>query len=147
MAASAMLGCASPAVDGTGDAAPQTACAKESRADLYTAGMAKVTPTGVRVKLLTAAPSPPSKGENAWTLQVVDASGQPLDGAEVTLVPSMPDHGHGSAVKPIVAPVGSEGKYAVTRVYLAMAGYWRITVTVTKAGVAHEAVFGFCLDG
>jgi hypothetical protein len=59
----------------------------------------------------------------------------------------MPDHGHGSAVKPSVTFTGSDGKYAVSRVYLAMAGYWEITVTVVRGASSDEARFGFCIDG
>ena len=126
---------------------PLTGCAAEKRADVFQAGLKKATSSGVSVSLVEASPAPPSKGDNLWTLRLADAQGAAIDGATVTLVPFMPDHGHGSAVKPTVTSTGSDGKYSVSRVYLPMAGFWEITVTVVRAGAAEEARFGFCIDG
>jgi hypothetical protein len=122
------------------------ACASDSRKDVYTAGMARPA-GGLSVKIMQAAPSPPAKGTNAFTLEVADGAGNPVDGATVVVTPFMPDHGHGSAVVPVVTAAGG-GKYEVAKVYLSMAGLWRITVTVTTSGSSpQEAAFQFCLDG
>jgi hypothetical protein len=127
-------------------APPQTGCAADNRKDVYTAGLVK--PAGdLSVKLVEASPAPPAKGTNTMTIEVRDGAGNPVDGATITVTPFMPDHAHGSAVKPIVTPSGS-GKYAVEKVYLAMAGLWKLTVAVQMPGGAlHEAAFQFCLDG
>lgn len=123
------------------------ACASDTRKDTFTAGIAKQG-AGVSVKILEATPAPPAKGTNVMTLQILDAAGKPLDGASVQVSPFMPDHGHGSAVTPVITPAGSDGRYAVDKVYLAMAGLWTLTVRVTPAGGApNEVVFSFCLDG
>jgi hypothetical protein len=59
----------------------------------------------------------------------------------------MPDHGHGSSVKPAVTPKGG-GTYDVTNVYLPMPGLWRLTVTVQMPNAApQDAAFSFCIDG
>lgn len=124
-----------------------TGCAADTRKDIYVAGLAK--PAGaLSVKLVDAKPGPPVKGTNELTLELLDASGNPVDGATVTVKPFMPDHGHGSAVTPSVTPSGA-GRYAVSKVYLAMAGLWRITVSVQMpgGGPLQEAAFQFCLDG
>jgi hypothetical protein len=126
---------------------PATGCAADTRKDIYTAGLAK--PAGsFSVKLVESRPGPPIKGTNAMTLEVLDAGGQPVDGATITITPWMPDHAHGSAVKPIVTPMGG-GKYDVEKVYLAMAGLWQIKVAVQPAGGGplQETMFQFCLDG
>lgn len=130
----------------TSGAPAQTGCAADNRKDVYTAGLAK--PAGdLSVKLLEASPAPPAKGTNKMTIEVLDGAGKPVDGATITVTPFMPDHGHGSAVKPIVTPSGA-GKYAIDKVYLAMAGLWKITVSVQMPGGAlQEAAFQFCLDG
>lgn len=144
-----LLGAAS-ACSSEPDPAPTpvvTGCAAEKRADAFQPGLKKVAPSGLVVSLVDASPAPPAKGDNTWTLRLTDATGAPVDGATVTLVPFMPDHGHGSAVKPTVTFTGSDGKYAVSRVYLAMAGYWEITVTVVRGATSDEARFGFCIDG
>lgn len=127
-------------------AAPATGCAADTRKDVFTKGLAKPAGT-LSVKMMDAAPAPPSKGMNEMTIEVVDAAGAPVDNATITVTPFMPDHGHGSAVKPVVTPAGG-GKYTIAKVYLAMAGLWRITVTVQQAsGSIDEAAFQFCLDG
>ena len=67
--------------------------------------------------------------ERAHVLEVADAAGKPVDGATLSVTPFMPDHGHGSSVKPTVTREGG-GTYDVTNVYLPMPGLWRLTVTV-----------------
>lgn len=124
-----------------------TGCAAEKRADVFQIGLRKVMPSGFAVSLVEAKPAPPVKGDNFWTLRVTDAQGAPIDGADVSIVPFMPDHGHGSALKSTVTSTGADGKYTVSRVYLPMAGFWEITVTVTRGATTEEARFGFCLDG
>lgn len=131
----------------TGSGGPATGCAADIRKDVYTPGLAKPAGT-LSVKLLESKPGPPIKGTNTMTFEVVDAGGQPVDGATVAVTPWMPDHAHGSAVKPVVTPMGS-GKYVIDKVYLAMAGLWQIKVGVQPAGggALREATFQFCLDG
>ncbi len=131
----------------TSGAPPPTGCAADTRKDIYTAGLSK--PAGTwSVKLLESRPGPPIKGTNAMTIEILDAGGQPVDGATVTVTPWMPDHAHGSAVKPVVTPLG-DGKYDIDKVYLAMAGLWQIKVSVQPpgGGPLEEATFQFCLDG
>lgn len=123
-----------------------TACDKDNRKDIYTAGLAKQS-AGLTVKIVESDPSPPKKGTNTMTLEIADASGAPLDGATVAVTPWMPDHAHGSALTPVVAPMGG-GKYAVTKLYYPMAGLWQITVSVQVPGAAiQDVAFNFCFDG
>ena len=132
---------------GSGTTSTATGCAADTRKDIYTAGLAKPAGT-LSVKLLDSDPGPPIKGTNTMMLEVLDPGGQPVDGATITVTPWMPDHGHGSAVKPAVTALGG-GKYSVANVYLVMAGLWQIKVDVQPAGggQSHEATFQFCLDG
>ncbi|MDB4934293.1 MAG: hypothetical protein JWP87_1265 [Labilithrix sp.] len=150
-----LAGACSSSDDGTsgtsgasGTTGTTSACATDARKDVYTAGLAKqTTPGALSVKLMAASPAPPAKQSNELTLQVVDAAGAPVDGATVSVTPFMPDHGHGSSVKPTVTPKGG-GTYDVTNVYLPMPGLWRLTVTVQMPNVApQDAAFSFCIDG
>jgi hypothetical protein len=129
-----------PGVGGT------TACRGDGRADTYVAGLERAAgPTKLRI--VDARPAPPLKGQNTWVLEVLDATGKPVDGAAVAVTPFMPDHGHGSAVTPEVRAIGG-GRYEVTKLYLAMAGLWEMTVTVTPpGGEPQKAAYTFCLDG
>jgi hypothetical protein len=148
VASAALSACSSDdGGSGPSGSGPATGCAADTRKDIYTAGIAK--PAGdLSVKLLESKPGPPIKGTNTMTLEVLDAAGSAVDGATITVTPWMPDHAHGSAVAPIVTPMGS-GKYAIDKVYLAMAGLWQIKVSVQPAGggALQEATFQFCLDG
>lgn len=138
---------ASPGTSGTAVSSGTTsACATDTRKDIYTAGLAK-TSGALSVKLMDATPAPPAKQSNALTFVVTDAAGKAVDGATLSVTPFMPDHGHGSSVKPTVTPMGG-GTYDVANVYLPMPGLWRLTVTVQMPNVAAQDVaFSFCIDG
>lgn len=137
---------------GTSGSAAASACAQDTRKDTYAVGLAKQTSTtsgagALSVKLMEASPAPPQKQSNTLTLQVVDAAGKPVENATLSVTPFMPDHGHGSSVKPTVTSKGG-GTYEVANVYLPMPGLWRLTVTVQMPNVApQDAAFQFCIDG
>jgi len=140
-----VAGCSSEEGGTTSNSSAATGCAADGRKDVYAAGMSK--PAGaLTVKLVEAVPGPPIKGMNVIRLDVRDAAGAPVDGATITVTPFMPDHAHGSARKTVVKPAGG-GIYEVTDIWLAMAGLWRLTVTVQANGSTADAVFQFCLDG
>ncbi|MBX3192704.1 MAG: FixH family protein [Labilithrix sp.] len=142
----ALSGCSSEDPGASSGGGRQTACEKDTRKDIYVAGLSKQN-AGLSVKLVESTPAPPAKLTNAMTFQVLDGAGKPLDGATVSVVPFMPDHGHGSQVAPVVTPKGN-GTYEVANIYLAMAGLWRITVSVqTPGGAPQEIAFQFCVDG
>jgi hypothetical protein len=142
-----IAGCSSSDDSNDKSAASATnGCAADNRKDIYTAGLTKAA-GNLTIKMVDAAPAPPSKGMNTMTLEVTDASGKPVDGATVTITPFMPDHGHGSARTPVVTPAGG-GKYTASEVYFAMAGLWRVTVSVQMPSApVQEAIYQFCLDG
>ena len=125
-----------------------TACAQDTRKDVYTAGLTKTTASNIALKVMSANPAPPQRDVNDLVLELLDASGNPLDGASLSVVPWMPDHGHGSSVKPTITPTGG-GLYTITNLYYPMPGLWQLTMTVTPAGstAGQTAVFNFCIDG
>jgi hypothetical protein len=126
---------------------PPSACAKDSRADTYVAGLQK-TGTNLSVSLVDSMPSPPVKGTNAWTIEVKDMSGAPLDGATIVITPFMPDHNHGTSVTPVVSPKGG-GSYGIANLYLFMPGLWQVTIDVTPMGSTEHrtVVYNICVDG
>lgn len=130
----------------SGSSGAQTACEKDTRKDVYAAGIAKQS-GGLTVKIVESNPSPPQKGTNTMTLEISDASGKPLDGATVAVTPWMPDHAHGSALTPVATGMGG-GRYAVTKIYYPMPGLWQVTVSVQMPGAAaQEVTFNFCFEG
>lgn len=121
----------------------------------------------VRVRLVAGDPAPPKRGNNRWTLQVLDANDQPLADAQLTKVkPFMPDHGHGTSTvatsagveiadlacdaspKACRAQLDSDGRVEVSGIDLRMAGVWTVTVSVLlNDGSSDDATFAFCIDG
>jgi hypothetical protein len=145
----ALAACTSSAGGGesTSGSTGSSACDLDTRKDIYVAGLSKTTPGALRVKIVESTPAPPAKLNNELTLQVIDSSGANVDGATLSVVPFMPDHGHGSAIKPTVTSKGG-GVYNVVGLYYPMPGLWRVTVTVQLPNVAAQDVaFSFCIDG
>lgn len=121
-------------------------CTLDRRVDTFAANISKTSPPGTaKITIVSSDPAPPAKGNNSWKLRVTNEAGEPISNAALTLKLFMPDHGHGTSVKPVVTPE-PDGIYDVTPLDLFMAGVWRITVSTTAA--AEDAVdFFFCIMG
>jgi hypothetical protein len=146
-----------PAPAPTPDAAPEPIaaadadtfipCTGDPRAEKYAPGMLKTGAKGVNVTLLSSDPGPPIKGNNTWKVLVTDPGKAPQAGAMLKVVPFMPDHGHGTIVKPSVTSLPDAGQYEIAPLNLFMAGLWEVTFTVTGAtGVQDAVVFRFCIE-
>jgi hypothetical protein len=138
------------ASDAADSGAPVSLCATDSRAQTFTAGMEQPGASGAfSVKLASINPNPVFKGNNVWTIQVVDKSGAPVTGATITVKPFMPDHGHGSSIIPQVAAGSDPGSYDITLLNLFMPGIWTVTIVVTTgtapSTVTDQSVFTFCV--
>jgi YtkA-like len=140
---------------GGGDPMPQVPdggtfyrCEAETRAPPYMPGMSETSRQGMfTAKLLQSQPGPPSKGNNAWTVQILDSAGTPADGVAMKATPFMPDHAHGTGVKAVVTPTGSDGTYEITPLYLFMAGYWEVTLNLQTGTARDDVVFPVCISG
>lgn len=122
-------------------------CVGDPRGEAFTAGMAKLGKDNrITFALMTAAPSPPSRGDNTWTVDL-SQGGAPISGAAVTVKPFMPDHRHGTSIPTVVTPDPSvPGRYQLAPVNLWMPGIWEVTITATPAGGTTDiAVFSFCI--
>ena len=125
-----------------------SSCETDARKDVYAVGLTKTTAGNIALKVMSNDPSPPERAVNDLVIEMLDPSGQPLDGATITVVPWMPDHGHGSSVKPTTTGMGG-GVYDIKNIDYIMPGLWQLTMTVTPAGstATQTAVFSFCIDG
>mgnify|MGYP001561145957 CR=1 FL=1 len=122
-------------------------CATETRADTYAPNMVKIGSQGLyQFVLVESVPAPPAKGDNTWTLRILDLNDMGIDGATLTVTPFMPDHGHGTAIEAVVTP-GGNGTYTADPVNLWMPGLWRTTIAVNDGGAVDDAVFAFCIEG
>jgi hypothetical protein len=133
---------------GASDAAV-VSCQSDPRVDTYVANLAKRSSGGTFTGTLVASdPAPPAIGTNTWTLRIDDANGQPLANATVDVKPFMPDHGHGTSIRPVVTAGPAPGTYQVTPLYLFMPGVWRVTVSVQVGTAPADTVdFFFCVAG
>ena len=62
--------------------------------------------------------------------RITNADGQPVDGLVLSVVPWMPDMGHGASIEPMVSAVGG-GRYVISNVELFMPGRWELRTSIT----------------
>jgi hypothetical protein len=123
----ALWGCGAPPMPGAGSTAAFSGAAL----------MTLSTPdNALRIEVRTA-PQPPERGMNAAELRASSAAGEPVDGLELTVVPWMPDMGHGTSLTPVVTAPGG-GEYRVDNLSLFMAGRWQLRTSI--AGTATGSV-------
>lgn len=122
-------------------------CSEEPRAEPYTVGWTK-SGALVDVAFVSSTPAPPAKTENAWRVSITDqATGNPVEGATLEIVPMMPDHGHGTTKDAVVTVVADmPGHYDAAPVLLHMAGYWEVDMNITLAdGQTDSVMFNLCV--
>src|SRR6187402_3027435 len=96
-------------------------CAMES-ADTFTVGLAKQG-TVFDVKLMSATPAPPNRGDNEWLIHIdTHAGAAPVTGATIEVTPFMPKHQHGTPVDAIIDAMPSAGDYKLQKANLWMPG-------------------------
>lgn len=122
-------------------------CEAEERDDTYALGLEK-SGSAVRVQFVDAVPAPPDRGDNTWTLRVLDvATGAPMQDMAVAVDPFMPDHMHGTSIPVDVTPMDEPGVLQLDPVNLFMPGLWEVTIDFTLAdGTEDAVVFRFCVD-
>jgi hypothetical protein len=143
-----MAACGSPGGSTQATDAALFSCETETRAVAYAPNLSRTSATGAfSAVLVEGKPAPPSRGTNAWTVKLLDKDGLPQDGLEMTALPFMPDHVHGTSVKAVVSPLGG-GMYSVMPLYLYMAGYWEITLNLqSSTAIKDSIVFPICIPG
>jgi hypothetical protein len=99
----------------------------------------------LRFVLTDITPAPPALGTLTWTLQLRDASGQPVKDATFTTIGTrMPQHTHGSTARPVPTNNG-DGTYTIDNLYLYMQGVWQVTLEAKTPATTDETVFTLCL--
>lgn len=141
----ALSACGGTDDSGTGQ---QSLCEDETRAMEYAAGLEMQSEDGTfTVRLVEGTPAPPDRGDNTWTLQIMDASGTPMTPERVRVKAWMPDHGHGTNPLWTEAEDMGDGMYSVGPFDLFMGGLWEFTVEAGPAADADTAKLSFCLEG
>ncbi|MBC8070126.1 MAG: FixH family protein [Deltaproteobacteria bacterium] len=132
--------------DGGHDHHAEAGCAGEERDDVYMLGMEK-SGTALTVRFVDAMPAPPARYENTWTLEVLDASGAPVDDATLEVEPFMPDHNHGTGIAAVVTKLEAPGQLEIEPIDLFMPGLWEVRLRFTLADQTRDDItFSFCVD-
>lgn len=98
-------------------------------------------------ELVSMRPAEPRKGENSWTVKLVNAQGTPLSDTRLVRVqPFMPEHGHDGRFAPELTELGSSESYLVSRINLWMGGMWEVRLFAEIDGVTDRAVFDVCVS-
>jgi hypothetical protein len=84
---------------------------------------------GLVMEVRSAPSQPPSRGTSSIELTVRDAQGALKDGIDFTVVPWMPEMGHGASTEPTIAALG-KGQYLLSEVDLFMPGSWELRATL-----------------
>lgn len=73
-------------------------------------------------------------------IQVLDANGAAVTGADVVLSGGMPAHGHGLPTKPVVTSLGA-GEYFIEGLKFSMVGTWELNLDIKTKEVSDSVVF------
>lgn len=146
---------ASQGENGVGEDGGLVTCS--GQADTYVANLTTQGKLGkYTFTLVSASPAPPDIDANTWKVEIKDATGASPSLEQISVLPFMPQMGHGSDQTPQVT-ANADGSFGVSDIYLFMNGLWTITFTVTEppaedAGskvtpTLDQGVFTFCIDG
>jgi len=130
----------------------EVSCQDDPRVDHYVANLKKPGQKGVYTfQVSQSDPAPPAKGSNKFVVNITDADEKAV-GGELRVSLKMPDHGHGTSVKPAITFDPATSSYTVDPLYLFMSGVWRIQLDAyagdPDAGPPTDTVaFLFCIEG
>lgn len=134
----------------TGSTTEVPACASDPRVQTYAVGLRSKSADGaIEVTFVDADPSPPAKGNNTWTVQILPSTpeGPTLQDPTIETIAYMPDHGHTSPIKPTATKVADD-TYEIKPVSLSMPGVWEVTLKIAdQGGASYSVKFTFCIAG
>lgn len=81
-------------------------------------------------------------GYNSAKLIIHDRNDHDVEGAEITIVPWMPDMGHGVKAKTVITDKG-HGLYEAENIEFSMTGRWEWKITIKKGTVEDKVLFEF----
>lgn len=83
---------------------------------------------------------------HTWTLHVEDASGQPVENADIHVDGGMPQHGHGLPTAPEVTESLGNGDYRVEGMKFNMPGWWVVTLDIDANGTTDRVTYNLTLN-
>ena len=82
---------------------------------------------------------------HSWRLVVLDADGQSVENAMLSVDGGMPAHGHGLPTAPQVVEEGAAGLYRIEGLRFNMPGRWVLQVTIDGVAGSDIAILDFQL--
>jgi hypothetical protein len=76
---------------------------------------------------------------------VIDAKGQAVSNATITVDGGMPEHGHGLPTQPKVTGELGSGWYEISGLRFNMGGWWELKLTITTPAGTDTVVFNLSL--
>ena len=76
---------------------------------------------------------------HVWVAQVMDADGNPVEGATISISGGMPDHDHGLPTAPRATAYLGEGRYLIEGMKFHMGGAWEVVLSI-KSGPGDDAL-------
>jgi hypothetical protein len=98
-----------------------------------------------RVRIGSTVDPIPLNEIHSWSLNLSDASGQPVSGAVIQFDGGMPEHGHGLPTAPRVEPGTAPGEYVIRGVKFSMTGWWELRLAISANGQTDNATFNLVL--
>ena len=88
---------------------------------------------------------PPINQLHTWKVRVTSPSGQPIEGATISVDGDMPQHGHGLPTRPQVTRSLGDGTYLVEGMKFQMGGWWVVDFTIDANGQSDAVRFNMAL--
>ncbi|MDA8432773.1 MAG: FixH family protein [Nitrospiraceae bacterium] len=82
---------------------------------------------------------------HSWELDVETPDGRPVNGADITIDGSMPQHGHGLPTEPAVTQELGGGKYLVGGMKFSMPGWWVVNFHIRAKDKEDTVTFNLLL--
>lgn len=122
---------------------PGDPCLTQFKIDAYSAGM-QFKGASLTLTLDDASPAPPAQGDNTWTFELKDASGNAVSNATITASQYMVQHGHPGA-KTITVTAQDGGTYKAEPVNFNMGGFWENFFNVTSGATTDKIDVKMCI--
>ena len=76
---------------------------------------------------------------------IVDAKGQPVDGATISVDGGMPEHSHGLPTRPVVKRYLGNGVYEIEGLRFSMGGWWELKLAIDAPAGSDRVTFNLSL--
>lgn len=68
---------------------------------------------------------------HTWLVTLTDKHGLPIDGVEIQVSTTMPEHLHGMTTRPLVSATDARGQYLIGGMNFHMPGWWRVSLDLS----------------